>query len=654
MLHSVDMITISDLQTLTKRVRKNIVTSTTTAGTGHPSSSLSAVELTVPLFFGGYFKQDVTQPDHIANDRFVLSKGHAAPLLFALYEAARVITDNELLTLRKFDSRLQGHPTPEFPYADVTTGSLGQGLSVGVGMAMGLQKKFQTSNFKLQIPHVYVLLGDSEFAEGQNYEALQLAGHYKLSNLIAILDVNRLGQRGETLLAWNTETYKERVESFGWDTVIIENGNSLDEVVGVYAQSLTVERKKPLMIIAKTKKGAGVKFMEDKDSWHGKPIPEKQLEEALRDIGEFDTSIKGTITSPNSEITNTESPITNQTPNSNYQKLQITRYNVQVKVATREAYGHALADLAKQNKDVIALDAETSNSTYAEFVKKETPEQFIETYIAEQNMVSMGLGMSKVGWIPFVSSFAAFLSRAFDQIRMAQYSMNNKRPSNLVVVGSHAGCSIGPDGASQMALEDIAMMRSIRDSVVLYPSDAVSTYALTHQAAERKGMQYIRTTREKTPVLYGPDEQFPVGGLKIIQMTNDTLQISNQIPSSNIQTDAVIIGAGITLHEALKAQKILSEKKMNTVVVDLYSVKPLDGKTIATLAQKTKKLIVVEDHYAFGGIGEAVLAELSTFDFRLSTQFVHLCVRKEPRSGTPEELMRYEEIDAEAIVNRVQ
>lgn len=650
------MINITDLQTLAKRVRKNIVTSTTAAGTGHPSSSLSAVELTVPLFFDGYFKQNTTHPEYISNDRFVLSKGHAAPLLFSLYEAAGVITEKELLTLRKFDSRLQGHPTPEFPYADVTTGSLGQGLSVAVGMAMGILKKFQILNSKFQIPRVYVLLGDSEFAEGQNYEALQLAGHYKLSNLIAILDVNRLGQRGETQLGWDVESYKKRVEPFGWEVVVIENGNSLEDVSAAYKSHLTTQRSKPLMLIAKTKKGAGVQFMEDKDGWHGKPIPEKQLEEALRDIGDFDTSILGTITKPS--ITNDKLQITNQSSNANDQTLHVSRYTLHDKVATREAYGHALADLTQKNKDVIALDAETSNSTYAEFVKKETPEQFIETYIAEQNMVSMGLGMSKVGWIPFVSSFAAFLTRAFDQIRMAQYS----KP-NMTVVGSHAGCSIGPDGASQMALEDIAMMRSVRESVVLYPSDAVSTYVLTHKVAGLTGLHYIRTTREKTPVLYDSDEQFSIGGLKVIQITNDKLQITNQLSSFanasedkqilNDKIDAVIIGAGLTLHEALKAQKNLEDININTVVVDLYSVKPLDGKTIAKLTQNTKKLIVVEDHHAAGGIGEAVLSELSTFDLRLSTQFIHLCVRKEPRSGTPEELMRYEEIDAEAIVNAV-
>lgn len=611
------MTPLTDLQTLVKRVQKDIVTSTTAAGTGHPSSSLSAVQLITALFFGGYFKQDTIHPEYISNDRFVLSKGHAAPLLFSLYEAAGVITEKELLTLRKFDSRLQGHPTPEFPYADVTTGSLGQGLSVAVGMALGLQKKSPTST-------VYVLLGDSEFAEGQNYEALQIAGHYKLTNLVTLLDVNRLGQRGETQLGWDIETYKRRVESFGWEAAVIENGNSLEEVSEAYKALLTTKRTRPLMLIAKTKKGAGVSFMEDKDGWHGKPIPQSQLADALRDIGEFDEKILGTIAKP--EVGDMTASAQSATT-----KLEC---KITLPMSTREAYGHALADVAKQNTNIIALDAETSNSTYAEFVKKETPEQFIESYIAEQNMVSMALGLSKVGYIPFASSFAAFLSRAFDQIRMAQYS----KP-NMTIVGSHAGCSIGPDGASQMALEDIAMMRSVRESVVLYPSDAVSTYVLTQTVASQTGLHYIRTTREKTPLIYPNDVQFPIGGLKIHNCHTDTNDIY----------DAVIIAAGITLHEALKAQKTLEEKQIHTIVVDLYSIKPLDGKTIAQLVQKTKKLIVVEDHYAAGGIGEAVLSSLSDSHTQ-SLKFVHLCVRKEPRSGTPEELMRYEEIDAASIV----
>ncbi|MFZ2025668.1 MAG: transketolase [Microgenomates group bacterium] len=609
-----DMNTVSTLITLAKRVRHGIITSTTSAGSGHPSSSLSAVELITALFFGGYFKQDTSKFTSITNDKFVLSKGHAAPLLYSLYETADVITKDELLTLRKFDSRLQGHPTPEVPFVDVTTGSLGQGLSVGVGMAIGLQRKSKTSN-------VYVLLGDSEFAEGQNYEALQLAGHYKLNNLIGILDVNRLGQRGETQIAWDTETYKKRVESFGWDTEVIENGNDMESVLSAFEKKLGSPRTKPLMFIAKTKKGAGVSFMEDADNWHGKPIPQDKLQQALQDIGDVDFSVTGTIDKPKesaSERIATKKPVQFKLPNS--------------AMSTREAYGHALAELAKTNKDIVALDAETSNSTYAEFVKKETPDQFVECYIAEQNMASMALGLSKVGYVPFASSFAAFLSRAFDQIRMSQYS----RP-RLNIVGSHAGCSIGVDGASQMALEDIAMMRSIRESVVLYPSDAISTYKLTEQMVAKTGIHYLRTTREKTPLLYGVDEQFPVGGCKVHYCADQ-------------QFDTVIITAGITLHEALKAQKQLEEKQIHTAVVDLYSIKPLDGGKINELLTKAKHLIVVEDHHEAGGIGEAVLTSVG---LKKSMKFTHLCVRKEPRSGSPEELMRYEEIDAQAIVNAI-
>lgn len=605
-----DMNTVSTLTTLAKRVRHGIVTATTAAGSGHPSSSLSAVELITTLFFG-YFKQDTTQFSSITNDKFVLSKGHAAPLLYALYETAGVTTQDELLTLRKFNSRLQGHPTPEAPFVDVTTGSLGQGLSVGVGMALGLKRKSKAST-------VYVLLGDSEFAEGQNYEALQIAGHYQLNNLVGILDVNRFGQRGETQIAWDMETYKKRVESFGWDTEVIEQGNDMESVFTAFKKRLDTPRTAPLMFIAKTKKGAGVSFMEDMDSWHGKPIPQDKLDQALKDIGEVDFSLTGTIEKPSGK---------NDISSKTYKSVDFKMPTAAM--STREAYGHALAEIAKINKDVVALDAETSNSTYAEFVKKETPEQFVECYIAEQNMVSMALGMAKVGYIPFVSSFAAFLSRAFDQIRMSQYS----RPI-LNIVGSHAGCSIGVDGASQMALEDIAMMRSIRESVVLYPSDAISTYKLTEQMVAKAGIHYLRTTREKTPLLYGVDEEFPVGGCKIHYCTNK-------------QFDTVIVTAGITLHEALKAQKQLEEKQIYTAVVDLYSIKPLDEKTINDLLAKAKHLMVVEDHHEAGGIGEAVLTALG---LQKTMKFTHLCVRKEPRSGSPEELMSYEEIDATAIV----
>ncbi len=647
----------NDLLSLAKRIRHGIITSTTEAGSGHPSSSLSAVELTTVLFFGGFFKQDTGHCTDLRNDKFILSKGHAAPLLYSIYEAAGTINNEELLSLRKFNSHLQGHPTPEVPFVDVTTGSLGQGLSVGVGMALGLQKKFKILNLKVQTPRVYVLLGDSEFAEGQNYEALQLASFYKLSNLVAILDVNRLGQRGETQLGWNTETYKKRVEAFGWKVIMIENGNDIQEVQKAFSQLLTTDDptsprlrgaiQQPLMIMARTKKGAGVSFMEDADNWHGKAIPKAQLAQALKEIGEVDFSAKGTIAKPDSVSAHFPASAPSQNNESpRVSGIPLDPSHLVSPTSTREAYGFALADLAKQNGNIIALDAETSNSTYAEFVKKATPEQFVECFIAEQNMISMALGLSKVGFIPFASSFAAFLSRAFDQIRMAQYSMCctgaiNRAPTILNIVGSHAGCSIGVDGASQMALEDISMMRSVRESTVLYPSDAVSAYKLTQTMATHPGINYLRTTREKTPILYDIKEQFPIGGLKV------------HYGSTNKSSfNALIITAGITLHEALKAKSILEKKQIHTVVVDLYSVKPLDSKTLQELAKNTKHVVIVEDHYETGGIGEAVLSAFSTNHHPLTTNhsFTHLCVRKLPRSGTPEELLRYEEIDAEAIV----
>lgn len=636
------MISIQQLTSLTKRVCYNIITATTEAGSGHPSSSLSAAQLITTLFFGGYFKQDIKNFQNPQNDKFVLSKGHAAPLLYALYEAAGVLSQKELLSLRKFSSHLQGHPTPEVPFVDVTTGSLGQGLSVAVGMALGLTKKFKSINSNSKIPHVYVLLGDSEFAEGQNYEALQIASHYKLNNLVAILDVNRLGQRGETQLAWDTKTYKKRVEAFGWNAILIENGNDIEEVQQAYLKLRTTPYALPTMLIAKTKKGAGVSFMEDKDNWHGKAIPKAQLEQALGGIGKVDFSIVGKIEKPGGSDLGVSPTRADSRSAGEHWRGDEPRQNLASSISTREAYGFALADLAKQNSNIIALDAETSNSTYAEFVKKETPDQFIECFIAEQNMVSMALGMSKIGFVPFASSFAAFLSRAFDQIRMSQYS----NPS-INIVGSHAGCSIGVDGASQMALEDISMMRSLRESTVLYPSDGVSAYKLTEEMSKHPGINYLRTTREKTPILYDKKETFPIGGCKVHYSTNYSLHTT---PYS------LIISAGITLHEALKAQKILEEKKIHTIVVDLYSVKPLDSKTILRLAKNSKHIIVVEDHYEAGGIGEAVLSAFSTNHLPLVTShsFTHLCVRKEPRSGSPEELLRYEEIDAEAIVKAIK
>lgn len=627
------MKTTNNLPALTKLIRSDILTSTTAAGSGHPTSSLSAVELMTALWFAGHLHYDFNDPKYIFNDRMIFSKGHASPLLYSLYHAAGVIEYDELMTLRKFDSRLEGHPTTALPWVDVATGSLGQGLSVGIGMALAIKwhlKQLGTVGQNLsRLPHIYVLMGDSEFSEGQIYEALQLAEHYKLNNLIGILDVNRLGQRGETMLGWDIATYEKRVKAFGWHTIVIEDGNDLEEVQkafsSIHRPPSSVQR--PTMVIAKTKKGAGISAVEDRDGWHGKPLPKDMLENALEEIGEFDKEVRGEVKKPEKRDVGPlpwdkkeQDPMSNvQPPTSN--------------MATREAYGEALKLIATDPR-VVVLDAETSNSTYAETMKKVDPDRFFEMFIAEQNMVSVALGMSKVGLIPFASSFAAFLSRAYDQIRMCQYS-----EPNVKIVGSHAGVSIGEDGSSQMALEDIAMMRALRESVVLYPSDPVSTVKLVEEMRRHKGLSYLRLTRAKTEALYDAHEDFAIGGSKVLQ--------------SSDQDTAVIVAAGITVHEARKACQKLKQKKVSVALIDAYSVKPIDTKTIQKYARKTGHVVVVEDHYPDGGLGDAVRQAL---DLRIggldgmAVKITHLAVTKMPRSGTPAQLLAYEGIDAAAIV----
>ncbi|MDO8498035.1 MAG: transketolase [bacterium] len=651
------------LQKLCKVVRHNILTSTTAAQSGHPTSSLSAVELMTTLFFAGFLHYDLDNPKNLANDKVIFSKGHASPLLYSLYAAAGVISHEELLTLRQFDSVLEGHPTPRFKYIDVATGSLGQGLSMGLGMCLAIRHKFGAerefslrSNHNLRfeeerrelsskdshsqkLPKVFVLLGDSEMAEGQVWEALQVASYYKTSNLIGILDVNRLGQRGETMLGWDIKTYEKRIASFGWNTIVLEDGHNISKIVTAF-ESLNVQTsEKPTMIIAKTVKGKGVSMLENKDNWHGKALPEKDLPQALKELGKVDITLRGNISKPTFSLEATGGEKKRVNLRQNLSPINIT-YKKDDLVATREAYGEVLAELGKTHSDIISLDAETSNSTYAEKLKKTAPEQFYEMFIAEQNMVSVGVGFSKYGFSPFISTFAAFFTRAFDQIRMGQYS-----EANIKLVGSHAGVSIGVDGSSQMGLEDISMMRSILNSIVLYPSDAVSAARLVEELYRHKGISYLRLTREKTPIIYGEDESFPIGGSKVLyQSDKDT---------------AVIIGAGITVHESIKAYKELQKQGINITVVDCYSVKPLDQDTIRRLASVSKKIIVVEDHYPYGGLGEAVAQAITTLDQRPETldhrpwTFTHLCVKKIPRSGSPQDLLHYEELDAEAIVKAV-
>lgn len=592
------------LKSLAKLIRKDILVSTTKAGSGHPSTSLSAVEIATVLFFGGFFKK---------GDHFVLSKGHASPLLYSVFHRLGIINLDKLLTLRDFKSNLEGHPTPRFPFVEVSTGSLGQGLSVGFGMALGLKRKNINKN-------VFVLLGDSEFSEGQNYEALQLASYYKCNNLIAILDVNRLGQRGETMLGWNIKEYKKRVEAFNWDAFLIEDGNNIEKVMKIYSKALDKKSDKPIMLIAKTIKGKGVSFFENKDGWHGKALPEENLKDAIKEIGS--ASVKK----------NMKSLFIKQQKNIVIRKNNaiLPKFEKGSLVSTREAYGEALAKIGI-NKEIVVLDAEVSNSTFSDKFGKKYPSRFFEMFIAEQNMASAALGMSKVGFIPFISSFSAFLSRAFDQIRIAQYSN-----PNIKVIGSHAGVHIGTDGASQMGLEDISMMRSILESVVLYPSDAISASKLTSLMIQYEGLFYLRTTREKTPILYKNDESFKVGGSKILKKSNND--------------KAVIFAAGITLHETLKAYEELKGEGINVTVVDLYSIKPLDEETVRNISKEVKNVIVVEDHYPYGGLGEAVKSVLIGMDIKLK----HLAVNKLPRSGKPEELLAYEEIDSDAIIKAVK
>lgn len=610
----------TELQQLCSALRYDIITSTTQAGSGHPTSSMSAVELMAPLWFSGFLHIDFTQPKAISNDRIIFSKGHACPLLYSLYHRAGVISQSELLSLRKFGSKIEGHPTPEFEHIDVATGSLGQGLSVGLGMALAIKQHVQTKQLNLpREPKIFVLMGDSEMAEGQVWEAMELAAYYKVNNLIGIIDVNRLGQRGGTMLEWDLDTYKKRAEAFGWEAVVVEDGHNLEQIYHAW-EIATNSTGKPVMIIAKTQKGFGISAIANQDNWHGKSVPTEKMSEFLTELGDVDEMLKGNVAKPEQTITLPKVHRTVVDPTLNIESNQL--------VATREAYGQALVQIGEQMPQLVVLDAETSNSTFADKFKKSFPNRFYEMFIAEQNMVSVAVGMSKLGFIPFVSTFSAFFARAFDQIRMAQYS-----EANVKIVGSHAGVSIGADGSSQMGLEDIAIMRSVLDSIVLYPSDAVSTDKLTQLAAEHQGVAYLRLTREKTPILYSTETEFKVGGSQIVRQS---------------ETDQVlVIAAGITVHEALKAHQILAKAGVGITVMDAYSVKPIDRSTLLSLTQKIDKVIVVEDHYPAGGLGETVMVALSGTHVRVE----HLCVKAIPHSGSPEELLNWANIDTQSIVN---
>ncbi len=601
------------LEKLAALIRYFSLVSTTAAGSGHPTSSLSAADLMTGLLFSGIFHFDPDQPDHPNNDRLIFSKGHASPLFYALWVAAGKVSESELLSLRKFGSPLEGHPTATFRYTEAATGSLGQGLSIGLGMALN-------GKYLDRLPYrTYCLLGDSEMAEGSQWEALEIAAHYKLDNLIGIIDCNRLGQRGETLYGHDLMAYQERIAAFGWETILVD-GHDFDRILPAYQKALSA-KDRPVMIIARTIKGKGVSLVEDKNGWHGKALNAGELEQALKELAVTDKTIRGEIARPEDLRPEKILP----------QKIAQPLYEPDKPVATRKAYGAALKRIYPRFPDMVVLDAEVSNSTYAEIFQEAYPERFFEMYVAEQNMVGTALGLSTRGRIPFVSTFAAFFTRAFDQIRMAQYSK-----ADIKFCGSHAGVSIGEDGPSQMGLEDIAQFRTISGSVVLYPSDAFSTERLVEAAAQHKGIVYIRTTRMATPILYTKEETFRIGGSKTLRESG--------------QDRITVVAAGITLFEALKAYEELKAQGILLRVLDLYSIKPLDEAALKKAAAETRALITVEDHHPEGGLGEAVRSALAGERVAVHS----LAVQRIPGSGTPEELLAYEEIGKEAIIRKVR
>lgn len=605
------MASVSVLEKIARRLRIHSLKMTTAAGSGHPTTCLSSADIMACLFFHE-MRYDPGDPFAWGNDEFVLSKGHAAPILWAAYAEAGIIPVDSLLDLRKISSDLEGHPTPRVPWVKAATGSLGQGLSVGVGLALA-QK---LAGVKAR---TFVLMGDGECAEGAVWEAANAGREFQLGNLVAIVDINRLGQSDPTMHQHDLKAYARKFKAFGWDVYEID-GHKIEKIL----EALAAARKgssSPKVILARTIKGKGVSFVEDKNGWHGKPLKPEELEKALAELGpmpEVDSKkyvrsrerVKGSKWSDSAEF-------------------GLPEYRE--KTATRLAYGLALEKLGRVNNRVVVIDGDVKNSTYADRFFAAYPERSFQSFIAEQNMVGMAMGLAAKGFWPFVATFAAFLTRAHDQVRMAAYSF-----SNIKLCGSHVGVSIGEDGPSQMGLEDLAMFLPIPDCLVFYPSDAVCAEKCVGEAARYKGLVYIRTTRPATPILYPPDEEFPAGGAKVLRKSDN---------------DAVtVIAAGITVHEALKAYEQLKKEGLNIRVIDAYSVKPIDRETIVKSVSETGgRVVVAEDHFEQGGLGTAVALALPEKKF-----WKHLCVRELPRSGKPEELLARYGIDAAAIAAAVK
>jgi transketolase len=607
---------VNALKNIATRLRIDSVRSTSEAASGHPSTCCSAAEIMAALFFSE-MRYDPRDPKNPDNDRFVLSKGHGAPVLYAAWAEAGIIPRDETLKLRRLDSDLEGHPTPRLPWVDVATGSLGQGICAAVGIALNARRigsEYRT----------YVLLGDGEVAEGSVWEAGHAAPHEALDNLCAIIDVNALGQAGPTQWQHDMDAYATKWGAFGWHTIVVD-GHDVAALLESFDEARRTKGR-PTMILARTVKGKGISFIEGKNGWHGKPL--KKGEEMQRAIDELEKQ----LVKEDEPAPKPEAPRAKSRPAPANAVLDPPAYKLGDQVATREAFGDAIAKLGAKDNRVIALDADVKNSTFTEkFEKSVGEERFVQNYIAEQQMLGAAMGLAARGAIPFAATFAAFFTRAYDFIRMAAISNVNVR-----LAGSHAGVSIGEDGPSQMALEDLAMTRAQPNFAVLYPCDGVSTERLVEKMAYHNGPAYMRTSRPKTPVIYGPDEKFEIGGLKVVRESSGDV--------------ATVIGAGVTLFEALKAYDALKAKGVSIRVIDLYSLQPIDAATLLRCARETKgRMITVEDHYAAGGIGDAVASAIAASGFTVH----RLAVREIPRSGKPEELVDHYGISARHIVSAV-
>jgi transketolase len=601
------------LHELAAQLRVDSIRCTTAAGSGHPTSSMSAADLAAVLF-AGHLRTDVADPHSLANDRFVLSKGHAAPLLYAIFKAIGAISEDQLLSLRKMGSPVQGHPAPvpEMPWVDVATGSLGQGLPISLGMALAMRLDGAPGR-------VWCLMGDSETVEGSVWEAMADASFHGVNNLVGIIDMNRLGQRGPTMLGWDGDTYARRAQAFGWDTLEIDGHDvvAIDEAFTAAAGA-----DAPTMIVARTEKGHGVSFLADQEGWHGKALDAEQAQRAIAELG-GERSILVTPRAPEAfkpvqlgELTAAPAPTYPEG------------------IATRKAFGETLAWLAGHRPDLVVLDGEVGNSTHTEDFQAVAPQRFFQMYIAEQAMVGAQVGLQALGKTAFSATFGAFLTRALDFVRMAAVGR-----ADLRLCGSHAGVSIGEDGPSQMALEDLAAMRALHGSTVLYPADGNATVKLVTAMCDIEGISYVRTTREKTPMIYDPDEEFPIGGSKTLR--------------SSPEDRATLVGAGITLVEGLRAADALKAEGVNVRVIDLYSVKPVDGATLRSALIETGLIVTVEDHWPEGGLGDAVLDALASAG-DIAGRIVKVAPREMPGSGSPEELRDWAGISADRIAERVR